>query len=92
MGERIAVGVGATSGGEPEEIDELADREIDQVAEHDQLIRSLPLLSDAQREVVALRYGADLTNAEIAERTGESLTVVEGRMYRALRRLREAMD
>jgi RNA polymerase sigma factor (sigma-70 family) len=62
------------------------------IAEHDRLIRSLALLSDAQREVVALRYGADLTNPEIAERTGESVTAIEGRMYRALRRLREGMD
>jgi RNA polymerase sigma factor (sigma-70 family) len=90
--ERVAVGVGATSGGEPEEIDELAYREIDQVAEHDQLLRSLPLLSDPQREVIALRFGADLTNAEIAERIGKSLTTVEGRVCRALRALREAMD
>jgi RNA polymerase sigma factor (sigma-70 family) len=90
--ERVAVGVGAASGGEPDRIDEFADREIEQVAEHDRLIKSLGLLSDAQREVVALRYGADLTNPEIAERTGESVMVIEGRMYRALRRLREGMD
>jgi RNA polymerase sigma-70 factor (ECF subfamily) len=90
--ERVAVGVGVTSGDEFEEIDELADRELEQVAEHDQLIRSLELLSDAQREAIALRYGACLTNPEIAERTGEPVTTIEGRIYRALRKLREAMD
>jgi RNA polymerase sigma factor (sigma-70 family) len=90
--ERVAVGVGLTSGDELEEVDEAAHRKIDQVAEHDRLVRSLPLLSDAQREVIALRYGADLTNTEIAERTGKSLTTIEGRVYRALRTLREAMD
>lgn len=90
--ERVAVGVGVSSEEELEEIDEVADRELDHVAERDQLIRSLPLLSEAQREVIALRFGADLTNPEIAERTGESTTTIEGRVYRALRKLREAMD
>jgi RNA polymerase sigma-70 factor (ECF subfamily) len=90
--ERVAVGVGFSSEEELEEIDEAAGRELDQVTERDQLIKSLPLLSDAQREVIALRYGAGLTNPEIAKRTGESVTTIEGRIYRALRRLREAMD
>jgi RNA polymerase sigma-70 factor (ECF subfamily) len=40
---------------------------------------------------VALRYGADLTVPEIAKVTGERLTTVEGRVYRALRKLREEL-
>jgi RNA polymerase sigma-70 factor (ECF subfamily) len=92
--ERVAVGVGVGFSSEEEsaEIDEVAHDELDQVAERDQLLRCLPLLSDPQREVIALRYGAGLTNPEIAERTGESVTTIEGRVYRALRKLREAMD
>jgi RNA polymerase sigma-70 factor (ECF subfamily) len=90
--ERVAVGAGVTSDGGLEEIDELADRELEDVAERDRLARSLALLSDVQREAIALRYGADLTNPEIAKLTGESLTTIEGRIYRALRKLRDAME
>ena len=41
-----------------------------------------------EREAIALRFGADLTVPEIAEVLGEPLTTVEGRVYRALRKLR----
>jgi DNA-directed RNA polymerase specialized sigma24 family protein len=41
---------------------------------------------------VALRYGADLTVPEIAKLKREKLTTVEGRVYRALRKLRERLD
>ena len=58
----------------------------------DELSRALAALSEEEREVVALRYGADLTAPEIARLTGEKLTTVEGRLYRALRKLRERLD
>ena len=58
----------------------------------DELSRALAALSEEEREVVALRYGADLTAPEIARITGEKLTTVEGRLYRALRKLRERLD
>ena len=45
-------------------------------------------LSEEEREAVALRYGGELTVPEIAELLGEKLTTVEGRVYRALRKLR----
>ena len=45
-------------------------------------------LEAADRELIALRYGADLTVPEMAELTGNSLTTMEGRLYRALRKLR----
>jgi RNA polymerase sigma factor (sigma-70 family) len=90
--ERVAAGPGSGSMGEPEEIDELADRELDGIADRDQLNRGLAALSGAEREAVSLRYGADLTLPEIAKLTGEPLTTVESRVYRALRKLREAMD
>jgi RNA polymerase sigma factor (sigma-70 family) len=53
---------------------------------------ALSRLSDEEREVVALRFGADLSVVGIAEALGEPLTTVEGRLYRALRKLREATD
>jgi RNA polymerase sigma-70 factor (ECF subfamily) len=70
-------------------IDEVADPEVE---EGDLLNRSLALLRGPEREAIALRFGADLTVPEIAKLTGEPLTTVEGRVYRALRKLREAID
>jgi RNA polymerase sigma factor (sigma-70 family) len=57
--------------------------------ERDSLYRALQTLSEEEREAIALRYGADLTSPEIAELTKERLTTIEGRVYRALRKLRE---
>jgi RNA polymerase sigma-70 factor (ECF subfamily) len=61
------------------------------VEHRDELDRALATLSAEEREAVALRFGADLTVPEMAEVTGEKLTTVEGRVYRALRKLREAL-
>jgi RNA polymerase sigma factor (sigma-70 family) len=66
--------------------------EIEAVADRDLISRSLAILSDKEREAIALRFGADLTVPEIAKLTGERLTTVEGRVYGALRKLREAME
>jgi RNA polymerase sigma factor (sigma-70 family) len=79
--ERVAVAVGAGSGGG---IEEIADRDL--------LARGLSTLSEDEREAIALRFGGDLTVPEIARLTKEPLTTVEGRVYRALRKLREALD
>ena len=65
---------------------------IDAVGERDSLARALLALSDEEREAIALRYGADLTVPEIAKLTREKLTTVEGRVYRALRKLRDELD
>jgi RNA polymerase sigma-70 factor (ECF subfamily) len=61
------------------------------VEARDELGRALALLSAEEREAIALRFGADLTVPEMAEVLGEPLTTVEGRVYRALRKLREAL-
>jgi RNA polymerase sigma-70 factor (ECF subfamily) len=58
------------------------------VEERELLNRALAELSDEEREAIALRFGADLTVPEMAKVLGESLTTVEGRVYRALRKLR----
>jgi len=69
--------------------------EIDPLAavEHrDELGRALTTLSAEEREAIALRFGADLAVPEIAKVLGEPLTTVEGRVYRALRKLRSELS
>jgi RNA polymerase sigma factor (sigma-70 family) len=75
------------SGASPESIDAM-----EEISDRDLINRSLALLTNDEREAIALRFGADLTVPEIAKLTGERLTTVEGRVYRALRKLREALD
>jgi RNA polymerase sigma factor (sigma-70 family) len=62
------------------------------VEARDAIRRAFEVLSQEEREATALRYGAELTVPEIAELTGEKLTTVEGRVYRALRKLRDEMS
>ncbi len=69
-----------------------ADAALERVAERDRIMRSLTGLSEQERECVALRFGADLSLKEIAAALGEPVTTVEGRLYRALRKLRDALD
>jgi RNA polymerase sigma-70 factor, ECF subfamily len=61
------------------------------VDERDRLARALAVLSEEEREAIALRFGAELTVPEMAKVLGERLTTVEGRVYRALRKLRDAL-
>lgn len=58
------------------------------VEDREALQQAMGRLSDEEREAVALRFGADLTVPEMARVLGEPLTTVEGRVYRALRKLR----
>jgi RNA polymerase sigma-70 factor, ECF subfamily len=64
---------------------------LDGVGRHDDLYQALDTLSGEEREALALRFGADLTVPEIARLTKEPLTTVEGRVYRALRKLRDEL-
>jgi RNA polymerase sigma-70 factor (ECF subfamily) len=52
---------------------------------------AMQALSPEEREAIALRFGADLTVPEMAKVLDQPLTTVEGRVYRALRKLRGAM-
>ena len=61
------------------------------VEHRDELAAALAKLTEEEREAVALRFGGDLTVPEIAELTGEKLTTVEGRVYRALGKLRDEL-
>ncbi len=63
----------------------------DLVADRDEVRRALMILSDDEREVVALRFGADMTVPEIAKLVEERVSTVEGRLYRALAKLRAEM-
>jgi RNA polymerase sigma factor (sigma-70 family) len=58
------------------------------VAHRDEVQRALATLAPEEREAIALRFGAELTVPEMAVVLGEPLTTVEGRVYRALRKLR----
>ena len=61
------------------------------VEARDEIGRALGTLSGEERETISLRFGAELTVPEIAHVLGEPLTTIEGRVYRALRKLREAL-
>lgn len=79
--ERSTVTAGSGSGGD----------EIERVENLDLITRGLDQLAPEEREAIALRYGADLTLPEIARVTDEKLSTVEGRVYRALNKLRQAL-
>lgn len=62
------------------------------VEHRDEVQRAMAVLSEEEREAVALRFGADLTVPEMARLLGEPLPRVEGRVYRSLRKLRDRLD
>ena len=80
--ERIAVGDQVSSD----------QRDFDSIEQRDSLQAALARLSSEEGEVIALRYGADLTVPEIAKLTHEKLSTVEGRVYRALRKLKNELN
>jgi RNA polymerase sigma-70 factor, ECF subfamily len=49
-------------------------------------------LGERERELIALKYGADLTARQIGELLGLQKNAVEVALHRALGRLREALD
>jgi RNA polymerase sigma-70 factor (ECF subfamily) len=62
------------------------------LGERDTLRRSLLTLTPDQRTVVVLRYFADLSLDEIAERTGERLGTIKSRLHYGLQALHAAYD
>ena len=56
------------------------------------LERALATLSAREREIIALRFGGELTGPEIAETTGLSLANVQQILSRSLRRMRAVLD
>jgi RNA polymerase sigma-70 factor, ECF subfamily len=69
----------------PEEAAELA-------AQRDAVRRALGRLGARDREVIALKYHADLSNAELAGVLGVSATNAGTLLHRAMTKLREALD
>jgi RNA polymerase sigma-70 factor (ECF subfamily) len=59
---------------------------------HAELLAAVSCLSDRQRNLVALKFGAGLTNRSIAELTGLSESNVGVILYRTIRKLRDELD
>lgn len=76
----------AAAPGGPEAADPLAAVEV-----RGELAAAMRVLSAQEREAVALRFGADLTVPALARVLGVPLTTAEGRVQRALRKLRDAL-
>jgi len=60
----------------------------EQVAQREEIRQALARLNSEQRRVIALRYGADLTEADIAQVLGWPVGTVKSRLNRARDRLR----
>lgn len=56
------------------------------------LLNGTQTLRKADQEILSLRYGSGLENAEIAEHLGISNNAVAVRLHRALKRLKSAVD
>ena len=57
-----------------------------------ELAAALDELGDRERELIALRFGGELTGPEIAELTGLSLANVQQILSRSLRRMRASLE
>jgi RNA polymerase sigma factor (sigma-70 family) len=53
---------------------------------------ALAAISEEERDAISLRYGAGLTNPEIAKLLKIPLTTVEGRVYRGLEKMRSHLE
>ena len=62
------------------------------VEARDAVARALSDLSEEERDALALRYGAELTVPEIAKLTGLSESTARGRIYGAMRKLRDELE
>lgn len=64
----------------------------EQVARREEVRQALAHLSADQRRVIALRYGADLTEVDIAQVLGWPVGTVKSRLNRARERLRVLLN
>ena len=69
-----------------------AEDDTDRVEERRTVAAVLARLDEDEREAVALRYGADLSVAEVAATLGVKVSTAEGRIYRGLRNLRDLLE
>lgn len=79
---RVVEPLGDTTGGDP----------ADAVMRREFLLHAVRALSVEHREVIVLRFYADLTVDQIAERTGTRPGTVKSRLHYALRRMRADVD
>jgi RNA polymerase sigma-70 factor (ECF subfamily) len=79
-----AVALAAVGAGSADALQEVEDRDLLECA--------LGSLAPEEREAIALRYGADLSVPEISRVLGVPLSTAEGRVYRALRKLRNVLQ
>jgi len=63
----------------------------EQVVQREEVQQALAQLGAEQRRVIALRYGADLTEVDIAQVLGWPVGTVKSRLNRARERLRELL-
>jgi RNA polymerase sigma-70 factor (ECF subfamily) len=82
--EPIAGDIGAGHDAFPDPADAFARREL--------IGRAVRTLSPEHREVIVLRFYADLTVEQIAERTGARVGTVKSRLHYALRHLRNDVE
>ena len=70
----------------------ILEEQVEQQADFAQLSQLLARLADRERELVALRYGAGLTNRAIAQLTGLTESNVAVILHRTLQTLRSAWE
>jgi len=68
------------------------ERDVETLADHERLASILHVLPERERMLVSLKYGAELTNREIARQTGLSESNVGTILYRAVAKLREEWE
>jgi RNA polymerase sigma-70 factor, ECF subfamily len=79
----------------PQEVGELADQDESAVADlplcDEDLIAAIGKLTEDQREVIALRFIADLSLEAVADMTGRTVGAVKAMQHRALARLNQSL-
>ncbi len=68
------------------------EKEVEAQVESERLAAILPILSERERLLVSLKYGAELNNREIARQTGLSESNVGTILFRAVTKLREEWE
>ena len=68
------------------------EREIETKADTERLVSILKILSDRERMLISLKYGAELNNREIARQTGLSESNVGTILFRAVTKLRKEWE
>lgn len=77
----------------PSEIDQASSQELEEETVRRLTVqRAVLTLDERSRELVALRFGADMTARQIAEFLGERTNTVEVALHRALGRLRTLLE